>query len=243
MRKTIIRLLTGTLLFGGIIGCNPPQPGEEKDPAKNPEIFRNISIYVAENGEPGYAMLLRNKADEIAEQNLKEKLAEEIRRQEAQQTVQENKHQQIPENVVYRNGKVVPAQGYVWLNSQNQADLRVRELEQRCYTYNSYDDRNGNGTLEVEEINQKDLFKIGDEIEVYFRYETYSQIENANFTFRVFNPDQREVFSEEIITPYKHQYVMTWGFETNKNSKPGKYSLEWYVDNQLIYDHEIRIIK
>lgn len=77
----------------------------------------------------------------------------------------ERQSSNLPENVVYFNGKFKPAQGYAWINPNDVNDLGVRKKvrktdKDRFISYNKWVDLDRNGTITIE----TELFGLGKKV-------------------------------------------------------------------------------
>lgn len=170
----------------------------------------------------------------------------------------------LPENVIYSNGNFAPAPGYTWANTSNDKDLRVERIREasnddkraekceegyfkKSWVFNKWEDIDKDNIFEPDQgecIGLKDVFVVGELIECFMHYKTCQDVFGKKVILRIFDESGNQVvYTDPTNNPYKQEYnARGYGLEGGL-SKPGKYTIELYSeDNKLLNEHKIRII-
>jgi hypothetical protein len=133
--------------------------------------------------------------------------------------------------------------GYVFDNSQNPEDFRIRPPKREFFTFGRINDRNRDRLLASDEMEDiKDLFTTDESINICFNYETGEDVKGKKFYLRVFDENGRQTYpTSSLINPYPDAYWLASGGANIEN--PGRYTFEVYDENdQLLMSKTIRVV-
>jgi hypothetical protein len=97
----------------------------------------------------------------------------------------------LPENVIYRDGKYQPVEGYGWVNPSDHSDLRVR-IKPIRYWISNFVDRNGDGIEQKTEATRK--YEVGDKVIIVMT--PYNVPDNQYVELEVMNGEELRLHLE-----------------------------------------------
>lgn len=237
MRKTLIRLLAGTMLLTGL-GCTSP-PETQKETKKNTQTQEEKQ---KEDEVDWTALGMIAGQYLLGETNPKDRALGQALYilNSAKHDLEVAKAGQSTTNV-YVGGQ----QNYPLPKNENRASTNSNYFNRFGGTFKEKIDKNNNKVLDEDEAPvfnyPKDVFRIGEEINTYFQCQTEKSSFAERLNFKLFDPYGNLCDATFTLGLQDNFHSMIYNLKLTDNNNLGIYTAEWYVYDELVYSHTFRV--